>query len=431
MLSTRCRLRKHFLRRSAPGRLRADALCAPRILDLPEDVLQLICFYTIRQHSLQTWITPADLAGHPARSWCRVSRTFYNVFHACISRFSFFLVSPHAPNQRAAATHAHILKTTLLRCSNLRELQLFIRPRDIYVTDAVGLFFARSLAPLSTVHLCCAPPPVGESPREPLAVVTDVIRAIALSGQRLDALSLDCCNTLSHTAARILAEAVGPNLTRFAMDFTFFQDWTALAKFRNLVELRLQNTSLSDTALRRILSSISFLEILAIHQVPGVTKLGLEPLASSCSLKILELSRCIGIDNDAVSALSQINSLTTIRLVHIDVSAVTLENLVRQMGSRLISLSVNAISSAHDDVPASCLETLLHTVKAHCTNVRTLDFGSSSISRESHWSVRPYYEALRHTATTLEPPRCSNVRPLSFRLRMLHRENQRFLTCFS
>jgi hypothetical protein len=268
-----------------------------------------------------------------------------------------------------------------------------------------------------------------------MPVVTEVIREISSRRESLEALSLDCCHVVGRTGAAWLAESVGPTLRRLALDATLFQDWTVLACFKNLVELRLQNTFVSDAAMRTFLSHMPALETLAVHQVSTITTAALEPLAATDRLHTLELSRCIGIDDDAVRGLARISSLRSVRLVHIDVSARALEDFVRDMGPRLLSLSVNAISAAHDFAPvpttAGVLSTLLETVKTHCKNVQNIDFGASTAVAGSHWSVRPYTEALRHPA-----PAASTVmdeapaRPSGFRIRARRLSVQRPLSCF-
>jgi hypothetical protein len=395
-----------FRRNSFPPSPVAVGAAVPcRLLDLPDDVLRLVCFHAIRSHSANAWITPADLASPTSQSWMRVSRAFYHTFHATVTRFSFFLVNPHASTPRAARAHSLILPT-LSRCTALRELQLFIRPRDLSVASSVARFFATTVAPLSTIHLCCAPPASSDPLRagDPLPVVTDLIRSIASRGPKLAALSLDCCNSLSHTSARLLADAVGPHLVRLALDVTFFQDWTVLSRFTKLEELRLQNTRLiSDTALRHVLQHLPSLAVLEIHQVPAVSGAGLRPLAAVGRLRSIELSRCIGVDDDAVRDLAAIESLTSVSLCNIDVSAAALQALARRMGARLVSLAVNSMSAsgavdaggdAEAPSPSACLRALVDTVRRHCRNVEHIDFGPSP-KPASHWSVRPFEEALR------------------------------------
>jgi hypothetical protein len=442
---TRRRLPNPF-RRSAPSdplaRSHLSCLWSHRypsmaLLALPDDVLQLICFHAICQRRSQTWITPADLANPTAQSWLRVCRTFRASLYACVDRFSFFIVKNHVPTQRAASTHAHILRSTLPYCENLRELQLFVRPRDIYAVEALTTFFAKTKAPLPTIHMCCTPPPLGDSVRDPMPVVTDVIREIASRRHLLHALSLDCCYTISHAAAKDLASGVGPTLERLALDSSLFQDWTVLASFPKLVELRLQNTLMSDADLRRVLPHLPMLETFALHQVCSITGAGLEPLARLHQLNTLEFSRCVGIDNEAILALARISSLTTVRLVHIDVSASSLESFVRDMGPRLISLSVNAISAAHGSSLSPTadiiLKTLLQTVKRHCKNVRNIDFGESSVLPGDHWSVRPYTEALQHPSPVTGAAISSSSpahRSQGSRLRPRRQNQQRPISCF-
>jgi hypothetical protein len=448
MDATRVRRRlPNPFRRSAPpdpqARSHLSCLWSSRhpppmaILALPDDVLQLICFHAICQHRTQTWITPADLANPTAQSWLRVCRTFRASVYACVDRFSFFIVKNHVPTQRAASTHAHILRSTLPYCTNLRELQLFVRPRDLYAVEALTTFFAKTIAPLPTIHLCCAPPPLGDSVRDPMPVVTDVIREIASRRHLLHALSLDCCYTIGQAAAKELATGLGPTLQRLALDASLFQDWTVLTSFPNLVELRLQNTLMSDADLRRVLPHLPLLETFAAHQVSSITGAGLEPLARLHQLHTLEFSRCVGIENEAVLALARISSLTTVRLVHIDVSASSLENFVRDMGPRLISLSVNAISTAHasslSPTADIVLKALLQTVKTHCKNVQNIDFGDSSLLPGNHWSVRPYTEALQHpppitgTSSLVSTP---VHRSQGYRLRHRRQNHQRPISCF-
>jgi hypothetical protein len=409
------------------------------MLALPDDVLQLICFHTICQQPSQTWVTPADLGSPTAQSWLRVCRAFQTALYACVDRFSFFVVKNHVATQRAASTHAHLLRSTLPRFANLRELQLFIRPRDVFAVDAVATFLGKTAAPLRIIHLCCAPPPLGDSVRDPMPVVTDVIREIAAHGQRLKALSLDCCYAISTLAAQELADGVGLSLERLALDASLFQNWNVLTNFQNIVELRLQNTVICDSDLCDVLGHLPLLESLAVHQVASITGVGLEPLTRLQNLHTLELSRCIGIDNEAILSLAKIMSLTTVRLVHIDVAACALEKLVRDMGPRLVSLSVNAISAAHDVSPSSStegvLKTLLHTVKTHCKNVRIIDFGDSSILPGNHWSVRPYTEALRHSSPIMTSPSpvsgsTASHRSSGYRLRPRRRSQQRPISCF-
>jgi hypothetical protein len=414
---SRRRFSGRFRRSLPPSSSESSPKAVISLLDLADDLLQLICTHALRSHPDQTWTTPADLSSPTAQSWQRVSPRFRSALHACLARFSFFLLSsPHPPTSRAAGANVHILRATLPRCPNLRELQIFLRPRDYHTTDALHAFFAKTTAPLSAVHLCCAPPPHSSnstdaetsngdpaSQRDPAVVVTDVIRAIASRGRALDALALDCCYALSHAAARLLADAVGGSLRRLALDVTSFQDWTVLARFTALTELTLQNSRISNPALRAVLARLPLLLTLSIHSVPSITGAALEPLPSVGVLQTLELSRCAGIEDADIAALAAIPSLSAIHLAHIDVSAQTLNALAVSMGPRLTALSVNALSTHYhtpDRGPStSCLTLLRDTVKTHCPEI-SLDFGdASSRAASSHWSVRPYAEALRHTAS--------------------------------
>lgn len=386
------------------------------LFDLPDELLQAVAIRAVHQHPAQTWTTPVDLASPTAQALIHTHPRLQRVFYAAILRFSFFLVRTSAPTQRAATTHALILRGALRKCTSLRELQLFVRPRDLYAVDAVASFFAHTVAPVSTVHLCFAPPPQHQpndpswalasysGDHTPTVVATNIIRAIATRGPRLRALSLDCCNALTQDAVDVLADSVGPALQRLALDGSHFPDWSHLTRFPGLVELRLQNVDVNNSSLQYALHRLRKLEILALHQLPVISADGLRPLVDVQNLHTLELSRCIGIDDDAIAFLPTILTLKTLRLVHIDVTAPALNALVTQMGPRLLSLSVNAISVAHDshssllDAPPSSnvLKTLMDAVQTHCTNVQFVDFGNSPASLRSHWSVRPYAEALRN-----------------------------------
>lgn len=451
-------------RRRRPRPALPCAARGPTLLSLPPELLPRILFHALRPHPTRTWLTPADLAQPSAQHLVRVCRRFHAAFHEALTRFSFFLVNPHASSPAAAATHAHVMPT-LARAHCLRELQLFIRPRDVAVAAAVAAFLDRSVAPLRTLHLCCAPPAAGDELRagDVLPVVTDLVAAIAGRAERgrtVESLSLDCCSRVSGKAAAALVRGAAPGLRRLALDVTFFDDWTVLASFQGLEELRLQNTrNIGDADLAFVLSRLSRLEVLEIHQVPTVGKEALRPLAEVRCLKTIELSRCIGIENDAVAALADIPTLESIGLCYIDVSAATLQTLAKNMGDRLRALSVNKISTQgaipshtpayHADVinyqsnasqssdgnlcqQPPCLKTLLDTVKTSCPN-SSIDFGSSSV-RPSHWSARPFEEALRHptqaayfgtaspsassSTSALRGPRVPHMpRQIAFRLR--------------